>query len=210
MFDEEKYKNEICETMHRLYERNLISSVGGNISVIARNEGFVLITPSGLDKNGLKPSDIVKVDLAGKVLDNGKPSSETINHIEIYKSRKDINAIVHAHPPLTVGIVSSGYIPKAVTPEHILLASDITVVDFVSPCKSSVASLTKALEKSNIAIIKNHGSFSVGESLAKCFVRIEILEEVSKMLIAGKLFGGMPELSEKDIKDVIEKYGKIL
>ena len=206
--EEEKQRKEICETMRKLYERSLISSVGGNASFILRKKNAVLITPSGSNKKELVSKDIIKVNANGIVLGKGKPSSETINHIEIYKTRADINAIVHAHPPFFTGIASSGCTPKAITPEQTLLANNITVIDFVVPGKDSVVSLTKALEKSNVVIIKNHGVFSVGKDLMECFVRIEILEEVGKMLFAGKLFGGMNELSQENIKNLLNKYNK--
>jgi L-fuculose-phosphate aldolase len=206
--EEEKQRKEICETMRRLYERKLISSVGGNASVILRKKNTVLITPSGSNKKELVSKEIVKVNINGIVLDKGKPSSETINHIGIYKTRTDINAIVHAHPPFFTGIASSGYTLKAITPEQILLANNITVIDFVVPGKDSVVSLTKALEKNNVVIIKNHGVFSIGKDLMECFVRIEILEEVGKMVFAGKLFGGMNELSQENVKNVLNKYNK--
>jgi len=208
MFDEEKLRKEICEIMERLYIRNLISSVGGNVSVIAREENFILITPTKLDKKGLEPEDIVKINTYGEVLSGGKPSSETVNHLEIYKERKDINAIVHAHPPFSVGIISAGCIPRAITPEHAILSGDLAVIDFVTPGEKSSRFIAKTLKKSNIVMIKNHGPFSVGKSLMESFSRIEILEEASKMLIAGKLFGGMPEFSLKEIKNVFGKYGK--
>lgn len=206
--EEEKQRKEICETMRRLYERKLISSVGGNASIILRKKNTVLITPSGLNKKELVSKDIIKINTNGIVLDEGKPSSETINHIEIYKARTDINAIVHAHPPFFTGIASSGYTPKAITPEQTLLANNITVIDFVVPGKDSTVSLAKALEKSNVVVIKNHGVFSVGKDLMECFIRIEILEEVGKMLFAGKLFGGMNELSQENVKNVLNKYNK--
>lgn len=208
MFSEEKYREELCKIMQRLYERNLISSIGGNASIILRKKNLVLITPTGLDKLELKPQDIVKVDSAGKVIGKGKPSTEIINHLEMYKLRSDINAIIHAHPPFSTGIITSGYTPKAVTPEQVLLSNDIAVVDFIVPRKDSIIALTKALEKSNVVMVKNHGSFSVGKSLIECFTRIEVLEEASKMLIAGKLFGGMPELSNNKVENIIKNYSK--
>lgn len=206
--EEEKQRKEICETMRKLYERNLISSVGGNASIILRKKSAILITPSGSNKKELVPKDIVKINMNGVVLGKGKSSSEIINHTEIYKKRTDINAIVHAHPPFFTGIASSGYTPKAITPEQTLLANNLTVIDFVVPGKDSVISLTKALEKSNVVIIKNHGVFSVGKDLMECFVRIEILEEVGKMVFAGKLFGGINELSQENVKNVSNKYNK--
>jgi L-fuculose-phosphate aldolase len=209
VYKEEEHRKEICKIMRRLYTRNLISSVGGNVSVIERERGFVLITPSGADKDELEPSDIVKVDLSGKVIGRGKPSSETMNHLEIYNLRPDINAIIHAHPPFSVGIISSGYIPKVITPEYALFLSDLKVVDFaISDKNSNNLSFIGSFKRSNAVMVKNHGLFSIGNSLMECFLRVEILEDVSKMTIAGKLFGDIPTLSTDEIKSIFNKYGR--
>jgi len=208
MFDELKYREEICEIMNRLYSKGLISSVGGNTSVISREDNFILITPTGLDKMNIKPKDIVKVGLNGEVIGEGSPSSEIINHLSIYKERTDIFAIVHAHPSTAVGIISAGYIPRSVTPEYIVMVRNLIAVDFATPGEESIKGLTDALKKSDIALLKNHGVFSVGFSLMQAFSRIEVLEEASKIVVAGKAFGGIPELTDKQIDDVINKYVK--
>lgn len=208
MFSEERLRREICEVMERLYFKGLVSSVGGNVSVISREGNFILITPTGLDKMNIKPNDIVKVRLNGEVVGKGFPSSEVINHLGIYKERNDIFAIVHAHPPTAVGIVSSGYVPKSVTPEYIVMIRNLGVVDFVTPSGGSVKVLTDALKNTDIVLIKNHGVFSVGYSLMQAFSRIEVLEEASKMVFVGKAFGGLKELTSKQINDVIDKYVK--
>lgn len=209
MFKEEELRKEICKIMRRLYKRNLISSIGGNVSVIEREKSFVLITPAGADKDELEPFDIVKVDLSGKVIGRGKPSSETMNHLKIYNLRPDINVIIHAHPPFSIGIISSGYIPKVITPEYALLLSDLKVVNFTTSYEgSNNLSFIKSFEKSNTVMVKNHGLFSIGNSLMECFSRVEILEDVSKMIIAGKLFGDIPTLSTDEIKSIFNKYGR--
>jgi len=133
MSNETILREEVSEMINRLYARNLVSSVGGNVSIISREENFILITPTGLDKMSVKPSDIVKVALDGKIIGDGVPSSETVVHLAIYKARKDINAIVHAHPSTAVGLVSAGFVPRGVTPEFVVMIGELGVVEFVTP-----------------------------------------------------------------------------
>lgn len=209
MEEERQLREQLCEIMNRLYMRGLISSVGGNSSVICREESCVLITPTGLDKMNITPKDIVKISLEGKVLDSdGAPSSETINHLSIYKARQDINAIVHAHPPTAVGMVSAGFLLNGVTPEFVVMIGKLAVVDFTTPGFDSIEKLVRGFEDSNIVLIKNHGVFSGGKNLFNAFTRVEVLEEAAKMVFAGKLFGNMPELNEFQKKDIIVKYVK--
>ncbi|MBE3519698.1 MAG: class II aldolase/adducin family protein [Firmicutes bacterium] len=201
-------REQLCEIMKRLYIRGLISSVGGNSSVICREEGYVLITPTGLDKLNIAPGDIVKIDLEGRVLGEGKPSTESINHLSLYKTRTDIGAVIHAHPPTAVGMVSAGFLPQGVTPEYVVMVGNLAVVEFATPGGDAVKKLNEGLSRSNIVLLKNHGVFSVGNTLPEAFARVEVLEEAAKMVMAGRLFGGMPELTEAQRRDVLEKYGR--
>ncbi|MBE3519251.1 MAG: class II aldolase/adducin family protein [Firmicutes bacterium] len=201
-------REQLCEIMKRLYMRGLISSVGGNSSVVCRNEGYVLITPTGLDKMNITPRDIVKIDLEGRVLGEGKPSTETINHLSVYRTRPDINALVHAHPPTAVGMVSAGFLPQGVTPEYVVMVGTLAVVEFATPGGDSIERLNEGLSRSNIVLLKNHGVFSVGSTLLEAFARIEVLEEAAKMVMAGRFFGGMPELTEAQRRNVLDKYAR--
>ncbi|MGC8978686.1 class II aldolase/adducin family protein [Caldisericum sp.] len=208
MSNEIELRKEISSMMNRLYLRGLVSSVGGNVSLICREEGYVLITPAGLDKGSIQPEDIVKITIDGEVIDKGIPSSETIVHLGIYNARKDIKGIVHAHPPIAVGMISSGYTPRGVTPEFVVMIGELAVVDFTKPGRETSKVISEALKSHNIVVLKNHGVFSVGTNLMQAFSRVEVLEEASKMLMAGKLFGGMPQFSKDQETSIINNYVK--
>ncbi|MGC8721951.1 MAG: class II aldolase/adducin family protein [Caldisericaceae bacterium] len=210
MLEETLLREEVSGMINRLYTRDLVSSVGGNVSVISRSGNYILITPTGLDKMNVKPEDIVKVGLDGTVLDNGVPSSETIVHISLYNRRNDISAVVHAHPSTAVGLVSAGFVPRGITPEFVVMIGELAVVDFTEPGAKTAEALANALTNHNLALLKNHGAFSIGNSLMQAFSRIEVLEEASKMVVAGKNFGGMPEFTAQQTQDIINKYVKKL
>ena len=94
LFTEEEIKEDICSTMKRLFDRGLISALGGNISARIPGKKEFWITPSGVFKGQLEPNDLVKLDLDGNVLEGYlRPSIEWIVHATIYKHREDINAI---------------------------------------------------------------------------------------------------------------------
>src|SRR5512145_315652 len=91
-------RTEIACFMRRLYKRGITTASGGNISI--RIDEGILITPSAVDKGSIKGKQIGLVSFDGKnVTPELKPSMETGMHLAIYKSRPDINVIVHAHPP---------------------------------------------------------------------------------------------------------------
>lgn len=95
----EKQREEICEICHLLYQRGYVVSNDGNVSLRVE-EDKILITPSGVGKGRMTPEMLVLCDLEGNVLEGDRyPSSESKMHLMIYRERKDVMSVVHAHPP---------------------------------------------------------------------------------------------------------------
>ena len=90
-----RFKKEIIDASKYLLQLQFNIGSEGNISYRQKNE--IYITPSGIKTSNLKPKDISKVDLYGKVLNKNKPSSEILLHSWIYRNHKDIRAVVHSH-----------------------------------------------------------------------------------------------------------------
>ena len=96
-------RKELVDCVKSLYAMGLTTSVSGNHSV--RAGSGMWITPSGVPRYAMRPSDLVKRDLkTGKVAGRTKPSIELGMHKSIYGVRPDINAIVHTHSPFTIGV----------------------------------------------------------------------------------------------------------
>ncbi|HUK79050.1 MAG TPA: class II aldolase/adducin family protein, partial [Nitrososphaerales archaeon] len=103
-----RLETDLAHTIRRLYERGLVSGVGGNASVLLPSGRQILITPAGYFKGGVAAGDLVRVELGGSVVGKGKPSSELATHLEAYRLRKDVRAVVHAHPPVAVALMTAG------------------------------------------------------------------------------------------------------
>jgi L-fuculose-phosphate aldolase len=204
--NQDNIRLELCEIMRRLYLKDLISTVGGNASYNMNKGKAILITPSGFEKENLKPIDIVEISLNGEITGKGSPSSEKDTHINIYKKRVDIKAIVHAHPTYTIGVISSGFIPSSMTPEQVIMADDLVIMDYFSDNELFIQNLIKNIKKSNTIVIKNHGIFCLGNSLNECFTRIEVLEAVFKMVTIQRIFGNINSLNLAQIKNINGKY----
>ena len=86
-----------------LHERGFVAATDGNLSVRLDRQS-ILITPTGISKGMMQPQDLVVVDIEGhKLAGRRSVSSEIAMHLLIYKMRPDINAVVHAHPPVATG-----------------------------------------------------------------------------------------------------------
>ena len=94
------FKKEILELCLKLVEKGHVIGSAGNVSVRVKNgdEDIMLITPSGIRYIEMEPTDILTLNMEGKVIDGERnPSVEKDLHLGVYKAREDVNAIIHAH-----------------------------------------------------------------------------------------------------------------
>jgi len=197
-------------TIRRLYERGLVSGVGGNASVVLPSRNHILITPAGYFKGGVAQGDIVRVSLKGEVVGKGTPSSELATHLSAYSVRKDIMAVVHGHPPTAVALITAGASIPVMTPEHAVMVRNLEVVGFAPPGELGARAVRESLRRCDVVGIRNHGFFSLGNSLHDAASRLEVLEESAKIFLAGRGVGGVSGLKPKELKQIRENYRKIV
>ena len=122
----EQIKQEICEVGHRLYAHGFVAANDGNISVkVGENEFYC--TPTGVSKGSLTPDMIIKIDAEGnKIEGNLNPSSEIKMHLRVFRERPDVNAVVHAHPPVATAFTVAGIpLDRYILPEAVLTIGDV-------------------------------------------------------------------------------------
>ncbi|MDD3740670.1 MAG: class II aldolase/adducin family protein [Bacteroidales bacterium] len=192
----------VAKIMRRLYKQNLTTASGGNVSM-KNSDGYVFITASRTDKSCMNWKDIIIIDPSGKnITSDLKPSMETRMHLEIYKTRSDIFAIVHAHPVYASTFAVSGIKPQSsITGESRFILGDIVMADYKlmgSECLAQECS--KSLEKSETAILKNHGAICIGNTIFEAYNRMEVLEMTCKIYFNTLLINRCNVLSEEDLK----------
>ena len=198
-------KEEIANIGKRLYEHELNGGYGGNFSV--RDEEYIYITPSGVPKDELDYSDILVIDFSGNVLEGeGKPSTEILFHIKIYKVRSDVNAIIHAHPPYATGFAIANYpIPNDVHEESTLILGDVPVIPYeITSSKELAENIGKAIQDHNALLLANHGALTVGDTLERAFRRMEELENLCKMLTVSNMLGGAKPIPQDKLQNLLE------
>jgi len=201
-----RLERDLAHTIRRLYERGLVSGVGGNASVLVSSGKQILITPSKYFKGGVAEGDLVRVNLQGKVVGKGNPSSELATHLEAYKLRKDVKAVVHGHPPTAVALITAGVSIPVMTPEHAVMVRRLKVVDFAPPGEAGAKAVRTALKLCDVVGIRNHGFFSLGSDLHEAASRLEVLEESAKIFLAGQQVGGVSGLKRKVLREIREGY----
>lgn len=209
-------KRELVEIGRKIAERGLVVGPGGNTSVRLGN--MVYMKASGVSFEYAEENDYIGVDLnTGEVKEgNKKPTSELWLHLECYKRRDDISAVVHTHPPFSIAYAFQNETLKPFTPDMVaLIGSDIPVIEYVVPGGKEFAdAVGKIIKNYNGVLIKNHGLVTVGANLREAYYRTLLIEDGIKTIIFAKLLGNMVFFTKEQIEEInnleVEKYRKKL
>ena len=203
MLTERQQRLKIVEVGKLLYYNNFIAATDGNVSI--RLGSDILITPSGLCKGKLTADDMIVVTADGRLKrGKGKSSSEIKMHIEAYRVRDDIKAVVHAHSPYATAFALSGVsMEKPILPELILSLNKVPLANYATPGTKEVADSISELIKFNDGILlENHGVITVATDLEKAYMNIERIEHSAKVLYLSRQLGNQNELTQEQANNL--------
>lgn len=191
--DEKQARTEIIRITRIVANQGLIRSNDGNISV-RLDENHFLITPSGLYKMTMEPNDLIIVDWQNQVIKGRsglKPTSEILMHLEAYRQRSDINAVLHAHPLYATALTISGEpFPMDIIPEAAIGLGCVPVAEYATPGTPEMAASIRApVSQSKAILLSHHGSLTVGRTLEEALIALERLEHTAHSYYIAKAFG---------------------
>jgi L-fuculose-phosphate aldolase len=194
---------EIC------YARRLLSSSDGNISVRLDSER-VLITPSGACKGRLNSEDLRILNLDGTVINSERvvePSSETPMHLEVYRQRSDIFAVIHAHPIFATALTVSGLeYPFDILPEVMQTLQDVPVTKYAMPSSHEDADVIRLLiRKHNAILLRQHGSLTAGKNLDEALIHLERVEYVAEVFWRASMLGKVNRIAPDELEKLRQK-----
>jgi len=200
-------KELIVEIGRRLWQRGYIASNDGNIS-IRLDENQILTTPTGVSKGFMTEVMILRVNMNGDMLEESeyKPSSEVKMHIEVYKQRDDINAVVHAHPPFATAFAVAG-IPmnQNVLPEAVLTLGAVEIAPYGTPSTAEVPdSIRPIVQHSDAVLLENHGALTLGIDLITAYHRMETLEHTASIISKAMQLGKLNEITKPEVRKLME------
>jgi L-fuculose-phosphate aldolase len=206
-YSDNEAKEMICEIGRRVYNRNYVAANDGNISVkVGPDE--IWTTPTGVSKGYMTPDMMVKMDLSGQVLSgNMKPSSEVKMHLRVYNENPEVNAVVHAHPPVATSFAIAGIpLDKPVLPEAIVLLGTVPVAPYALPGTQEVPdSIAPYCKTHNAVLLANHGALTWGRDLMEAYFRMESLEHYATILMySNNILKKANELNGSQIADLIK------
>ena len=186
MFPYNKEREAVASFMRRLYRQFLTTTSGGNISC-RTSDGNIVITASQSDKGEQTKENVGIVTMEGENLTKDlKLSIETNLHLAIYKARKDVSAIVHAHPvTATFFCAAKEYeLNTHLTAEAYAVAGDVVKIPYALMGTKELAELTaEKMRFFDCGLMENHGVITVGKDLLSAFDRMELLENAAKQTI---------------------------
>ncbi len=198
---EPELRDGIVEVGRRLYARGYVASNDGNISV-RLDDGRLLTTPKSVSKGFMTPEMMVVTDLAGKkVAGERDPSSELLMHLEVYRNRPDVRAVVHAHPPLATGFAVAGIpLDRAVLAEVITTLGSIPIAQYGTPSTQELPDAVRQYIKAHDGLLlANHGALTVAHELFAAYYKMETIEHFARISLVARMLGGERLLSQDEV-----------
>jgi L-ribulose-5-phosphate 4-epimerase len=192
-----------------LPKNELVRWTGGNVSARDPQTGYVVIKPSGVRYEVLKPEHMVIVDLDGNIVEGDlKPSSDTASHLYIYRARPDVGGIVHTHSPYATAFAAVGQsIPVVLTAMADEFGGSIPVGGFALIGNEDIGKVVvESIGSSRAVLLKNHGVFTIGEDAEAAVKAAVMVEDVAKTIWLAKQLGQAEVLSADDIAKLHDRY----
>jgi L-fuculose-phosphate aldolase len=203
----------ILECGRLCYDRRLVSSSDGNISV-RLGENAVLITPSGFSKGRMQAEDLLHLDLEGNVIASTlgrRVSSESPMHLEVYRQRPDVCAVIHAHPPFATALTVAGLdFPQDVLPEVTLTLGEVPVTPYATSSSYHNADAIRPFIKDHDALLlSQHGSLTVGKHLEEALIHLERLESVAEVFWRAQMLGHVKRIPPEALEELNAIRGRL-
>jgi L-fuculose-phosphate aldolase len=197
----EGLKHEMVQYCRMIWDRRLTVSSDGNISARVSG-GQILITPDFGCFGMIEESDIVKVDFFGNVLEGEvHPSSEFRMHVEVYKRRKDVNAVVHTHSPYATAFTTTDAELEPMLCDFAVFGGSIPKTTYAPPHTAELAyAISRLVENHNAILLRNHGALVVGSSIKEAFLNAERLEFIAKVSAIARQIGVIRRLSSEQLE----------
>ena len=198
---------QLARFIRRVYDQRLTTTSGGNLSIMDDN-GDMWITPGSVDKGNLTKEDMVCIKPDKTVIGRHKPSSEYPFHLKIYETRKELRAVLHAHPSALVAFSIVRKIPDMrLTPFSYLECGKVGMAKYAMTGSQELGERIAEVFRQgcDAAILENHGVVVGAETLSDAFGRFEILEAAARTQIHAASLGKLNPLDEATLKKCQDK-----
>jgi L-ribulose-5-phosphate 4-epimerase len=211
----EKLKEELVQLHLELPKNNLVVWTGGNVSARDPQSGLVVIKPSGVKYDELKPEMMLVVNLDGSVVEGKlKPSSDTFAHVYVYRHRSDVNGIVHTHSTFATAWAAAGKpIPPVLTAICDEFGGPIPVGAYAKIGGDDIGKeILHSIGSSPAILMKNHGVFTIGNTPEAAVKAAVMVEDVARTVFYALQLGQLDEIPADEValahRRYLDEYGQ--
>jgi L-fuculose-phosphate aldolase len=182
----EQLKKEVVRIAKLADDNGLCKHGSGNFSIRDEDSGYIVITPSAVSRDELTYEHVCVIDLDGKIIEkmeSVRPSSESLMHLEVYKTRSDLKSIAHTHSKFaTTFAVLDKEIPP-ITYESIAYGAKLPIAPYGRPGTVDLAkSIVEPLKESDCCLMSKHGVLATSvNNLYDAFLKAVYIEEVAEI-----------------------------
>jgi len=199
---------EIIRIGRLMHAHELVDGTSGNLSA-RLDADHLLATPSGLAKGFLELEQLIITNMRGEMvrgLPGLRPTSELLMHLEAYRRRPEVNAVIHAHPITSVALSIVGVsLAECVIPEAVVVLGLIPTAPYATPSsEENQRAISEIIVGHDALILQYHGTLTVGRDLMEAYLRLETLEHTAKIIALSKLLGGGPALPPEQVTKLIQ------
>ena len=205
----EQLQREVWETNLGIFRAGLVTMHAGNASGVDRKRGLVIIKPSGMDYDKLRPADMVVVDLEGrKVKGKWKPSVDLPHHLYLYQHRPEIGGVIHTHSNYATAFALLGRpLPVYLTAIADEFGVEVPCAPYVDNVGDHIGeTILKYMGKAPAILLAQHGVFSWGPTPRAALKSAVMLEDVAKTCFLAFLLGEPKPLPPEEIQKWYNRY----
>lgn len=196
----------MCEVGRRVYQKGFAAGFDGNLSC-RLSDTEILCTPTMVSKGFLSAEELCVIDYQGNQLAGPKKrTSEILIHLEVYRARPEVEAVVHCHPPHAVAFsLVREPIPQCILPEVELCLGKVPTIPYQTPGTAELAAAIRPfISEACILLLASHGTLSWGTDLEQAFWWTEILDGYCRIIQIARQMGEIHHLSPPQVAELLE------
>jgi L-ribulose-5-phosphate 4-epimerase len=208
----EDLREECCRLNLELPRNGLVAWTSGNVSIRDRESGVVVIKPSGVRYDALRPEDMVILNLDGKVLEGDlQPSSDTASHLYIYSQRTDVNGVTHTHSTYATAFAALGKpIPVYLTAQADEFGGPVPIGGFALIGGEEIGrEVIRSIGDSPAILMKNHGVFTIGKNGEAAVKAAVMVEDIAQTVWLALQLGQPDEIPPEAVRKLHYRYTHI-
>jgi len=201
---------QLAQAARRMHAAGWAANHDGNVSVRIGRDRFV-ITPTATSKAEVNEESLVVIDGKGAVVEGTrKPPGETELHLAAYRARPDVDAVMHAHPPYATAFGAARVpLEPVCLPEAVVSLGRIPLAPFALPrTPLATEAVSRCAAEAEAMLLPGNGALTLGPDVSLCFLRMELVEHLAKILHHARALGGAQPIPAEEMTKLLEQHQK--